>query len=559
MNWSQTLREGFVLPMIDPETPLPDAVNTALGAVEQHLLNSKEIAAFIDALPKGPGTNCPESPIKELIRYVANQKGEVDKSDPALTLRFLQDHIMPVFEFERAVLFAVIGLIEDISEDEINLFDDCDGFGRAIYHLWSRWFEGVTVPYQSLNKACQASYEHLAKDTLAQWDYTAFCYNPHSGITDRQTWGQAFAGEIAAILGKLRTLKATKLPGLGEYFTALYNAYACTEIDRLEDLWTKVDEAWIRIPRTARLVPVHGMESGYEHPFGVSPEFRLEVRTSESVDLIRERREATLAHAAAFGLSNETVSMAVQKLDRIDISVFITAIREGVCLNFRYAGQAVPNRQQVLAEGGRIFVDKSASLRAAKMYAEKVREHCDSSTSDLLVPLVTEVSQLSATATHEYAHPIGRTLETDTGLGSGGMKLCEEAKATLLGILADEYRDPSPMHRLTLAANTVARVLRFMSVTLLESATFAPYARENLAAATTLFESGVMTLGPEGVAVNREVAESPAWFDALRTFNHGVLDAYRAIDQRALDALAARYCNREHPQVAELIAWVNRK
>ena len=113
---------------------------------------------------------------------------------------------------------------------------------------------------------------------------------------------------------QLAELKTTRLPGLADYFSALDAAYACEDIDRLEELWTLVDVAWIRIPRTVRFVPVHNIESGYEHPFGVSPEFRLEARTDIDQGLIAARRIATASHAATFGLKQEVIDALAPKL-----------------------------------------------------------------------------------------------------------------------------------------------------------------------------------------------------------------------------------------------------
>ncbi|MDP3645747.1 MAG: hypothetical protein Q8R25_01535 [bacterium] len=557
-NWTHVIEEGFIPPVIAPSTTLHDAVNIAANAVEKHLIESPAVRAYLTALPKGPDTDCPDSPVDELVRYIADQKGEIDKSDPALALRFMERYVRPIFEMERAEVFYAILQTSDTSDEDIQLFVDCEDLASMTDHVWATWFNTIVVPFQSLDAVGKERYEQLVKGTLAPYDYTIFDYDSEKGCVNRRTWARAFPDEISEILNVLDSLVTTPIQGLSEYFTALRNAYACVDIAKLEELWAEVDKAWIRIPSTARFVPVHGMESGYEHPFGVSPEFRLEVRTPEARELIMERRGATLAHAAAFGLSNKMISDAVQKLERIDISVFVSALRAGVCLNFRYAGQAVPNRQDVVAEGGRIFLDKSASPRAAKRYAEKLTKHCVSSTAEVLVPLVTETSQLAGTATHEYAHPVGRTAESDKALGSEGMKLCEEGKATLLGILAEEHRDPTPERRLEIVANSVGRVIRFMDKTELENSTFAPYVRENLIAATTLFDTGVMALTQDGVAVDVEAAGSPAWFDALRTFNRGVLNAYKAKDKAALIALTERYCDRERPDIAGLIAWVNR-
>ena len=555
----QIIRDGFTTPHIDSSIALPDAVTIATVAVEKHIAHSSVVRDYVAALPKGLNTDCPNSSLDELVKYVANQKGVINKSDPALTLRFLKKFIVPVFEFERHEVLKAVYAIDDISQSEIQLFEGCTQLSRIVDKFWIRWFEKVTVPYQSLDDVGKKRYEHIMRNTLApQYDYTVFDYNSDKGCSNRLTWAEAFPKEIGEIVAVINSLKDLPFPVLGEYFAVLRDAYACTDITKLEKLWTRVDEIWIRIPHTARLVPVHGMESGYEHPFGVSPEFRLEVRTSEYQELITEGRIATLAHAAAFGLSAELVSLVTQKLNQTDVSVFVTALRSGTCLNFRYAGQAVPNRQHVLVKGGRIFLDKSAWSITVRRYIKNIKEHCSPKTSIALIPFITETSNLSATTMHEYAHPVGRTEESDAELGGDGMKLCEEAKATLLGILANEHRDSSFDNRIEIIANTVGRVLRFMNKDEINNETFAPYVRENLAAVTMLFETEVITLSSEGVEVNIDIAKSSVWFDALREFNQRILDAYQTKDVTRLIALTDRYCNKEHAEVAKLIAWVNR-
>lgn len=557
--WKRALAIGFERPRLPPETEPATVINAAMHAVEEHLLASPHMRAYLEAVPKGLGTDCPDSPIDELVKYVANQKGLVDKSDPALNLRFLRTFVIPVLRLEQDAVTACLAENRDISAGEMRLFLECRTLSEAVDGLWAAWFARLVVPHHSLPKAAKEHAEQAMRGTLAQYDYTAYDYDPVKGFVGRAPWVIAFPREIAAIRSALAELKTTRLPGLADYFSALDAAYACEDIDRLEELWTLVDVAWIRIPRTVRFVPVHNIESGYEHPFGVSPEFRLEARTDIDQGLIAARRIATAAHAATFGLKQEVIDALAPKLEHIDIGVFVTTLRAGVSCNFRYAGQAAPNRPDVTAEGARIFIDKSASVRSVGTYTAALTKHCTPATSSALSPLISGQSQTESTTTHEYAHMVGRTAQSDAALGRLPMSLCEEAKATLLGILADEHLEPTASHRRALVANAVGRVVRFMNTALLESTTFAPYVRENLAAATMLFESGVMSLTPDGLVVHLELADGPAWFDALRVFNHGVLHAYQAHDAAALQHMAARYCSREHPQVAALIAWVNRK
>ena len=559
-SWSDALREGFAPPRIDYGMPLTEAVSVTTAAVAEHLRNSKTVRQYLAKVPNGAGTNCPDSPLDELVKYVAIQRGEIDKSDPDLNLAFHTSFIMPVFDFERDQVVCSIEDIGDITRAELQLCMHCMALGQAHDHLWAAWFRCVAAPYQALDADEKKQYEQMAKKCLSAYDYTVSEFSHTLGCVSRISWAEAFPNIILKICVLLEEMLRLNIePELKEYFEKLIIAYTMPIVEHQERCWAEVDRAWVNIPTTCRIVPMHGIESGYEHPFCVSPEFRLEIRTDESRDVIEACRTAAVNHGRAIGLSDTLVGVASQRLGRTDIGVFVSAIRAGVSLNFRYAGQAAPNRQDVLAHGGRIFVDKAASIIACKPLIQLLDEHCTKETAAALKPFITAENQTLHTIIHEFAHPIGRTSEIDTGLGSEGRALLEEAKATLLGTVAEEWRDSTPEKRLILTALTVARVIRFMRNDTRTNPTVAPYVRENLVSLTTLCDSGVMRLAKDGIEVDVEKAKSSAWFDALRRFDRSVLAAYQAHSADILRILTEEYCDQEAQPTASIICWVNGK
>lgn len=555
-RWHDVLRIGFYPVPVHPEDSCAQAVIRAAAHVEEHLRTSREVRRFIEELPKGPGTSCPDSPLDELVKYVAAQNGSVDKSDPYLNRRFMMEIVQPVFELEREAMHMALRENPDCTPDELTLFEQCTELTRATDHLWSAWFQQVAAPYQALPTEAQEAFKKGAQGQLALYDYTAYLKTGRT-ITDRRAWATAFPEEIGSLVSILTRMETTPIEGLGPYFAALREAYATTAIDELEEAWRRVDEAWIAIPRTVRFIPVHGFESKYEHPFGVSPEQRVEVRMDGAAELITEVMTASIAEAKRFNLPAALIGLYERKLRLIDIGTSVTALRGGVSMNFRYAGQAGPNRQEVLAHGGRIFVDKASPELKVRLYRERIARWCEPATAQLISPLITASSQLHHTVSHECSHPIGRTPESDLAIGSAG-ELCEEAKATLFGICSEESADPSASNRLMLTANMIGRLLRFLDRANLSDQTIAPYAREALAAATTLLMRDVIELTPAGLRIEREIAESDAWFALLRTFCHGVITAYRHHDAEMLETLAERYCREDHPKVAALIEYINR-
>ena len=558
MEWKKILRKGYVAPSIDRTTTLPDAVAAITHAVAAHLLESPHVRAYLVDLPKGEGTFCPSSPIEELVKEAATQTGNVDKRDPLVTLGLIRQLIVPVVSFERAQVLRILGAIDDITPSERMLFRLSLKLSEAHDRLWARWFREIIKPYQYLDASGKERYETITQTLLARYDYTVFEYKPDVGCVNRRSWAAAFPKEIGVIARLLFQLeRCAPEPTIADYFAELLNAYACVAVDQLETVWKNVDLAWIKIPQECRIIPVHGMESGYEHPFCVSPEFRLEVRTQESRPLITEARRGTICYAEMIGLRKSLIDVLVQKLERIDISVFSNAIRSGSRLNFRAMGQAVPNRQEVLAEGGKIFLDGGAPVRTANAYRGHMQKHCAPETTHALQSFITPLGMLTHTIHHEYAHPVGRTQTSDAAIGAG-IKLLEEGKATLLGILAHEHQHRGREERLECIAITVARILRFMYTTELENSTIATYVRENLAAATTLFDAGVMTLSSSGIVIDLKKAASAVWFEKLKEFNVAVIAAYQASDVDALQRLTHLYCDMSSEPLRGLISWVNR-
>src|SRR5690606_17672789 len=67
------------------------------------------------------------------------------------------------------------------------------------------------------------------------------------------------------------------------YLDALAAALGQPDVSRLDAAWAAVDRRWAELPAGA-FVPVHGMEHS-EHPFCVSPSFKLMLRVSTEADV----------------------------------------------------------------------------------------------------------------------------------------------------------------------------------------------------------------------------------------------------------------------------------
>lgn len=554
LSWKEAILRGLQMPQIDPNTSWPEAASAGIAALAKHLRESETVRGYLAMCLKGPRTGCPDSPVDELVKYVAEQTGQIDKSNPAVNMIFMRKIMFPVFELERKYLDDIAGHNLDITNEEELLLGFSNELAGSIDRLYERWFDKIVVPYQSLADGDKAKYREALKDQLAEFDYTVYGYQ-NGVIVNRQTLAEAFPGEMKEIDELLDSTRFLSNREIRNYFKMLRRAYNCADIARLEECWAAVDEVWIKIPPTCRMFPVHGMENGYEHPFGVSPEFRLVVRTDYGRDIISRIRGATPAYARKIGVDEPLVALAEQKMTCIDMGVFTTVVRAGVCANFRLAGQVVPNRQEILARGGKIFMDIDTNRAAVQNYRGIALKHCAPDTAQVVADMITVDEMLAHTVCHECTHPIGCTPESDTAVGEK-KNLVEEAKATIGG-LAAVINHLDPGKRAEVAAMSIARVCRFMAKTTLENPTAQPYVRENLVMANLLLKCGIVRI-TDRVEVNFDKAYLHNWSDALRRFYLDVVRSYHSSDpEKDVIGVEGDYCART-PELESWIACVNR-
>lgn len=560
--WRSVLREGFTPPPVSPDD---DPVVTAIAAsraVQEHLLASSSVRTYLEQMPLwDEETVIQGSPLNEICRYVAIQRAQIDKSDPARNLLFISDLVFPALWFERETVLQALNRCATLSDDERRLIDLTGKL--AIIHdaLWHLWFERLAVPYQSLPKNERARAGDLLKSQLPQFDYTA--YKLFDGeILNRQPWRTAF-NPVDQIVYGLSVLRPFDSEPLNRYFVALRAAYSCDTLDAdvLEAGWAVVDEAFLALPPTLRFLPVHGIESGYEHPVGVSPDFRLHARTDYYRGEINRIRGAVEGYAAhLLGEDSDRVAAYRQRLVRTDAAVFGDIIRSGVCANFRLAGQSLPNRPEVAhRSGGRIILDKASGELMQSVYQDAVRKHCTAETAAWITPLVTPDSFLEHTASHEFSHPLWRSSSGDASLGEA-KDLLEEAKASCFGIAAMLWADPGPERVRSLAAHVVARTFRNFHRSAIGNPTVAPYVRECAVAMTTLCRaSGILREASQGIVVNQERIDGNRWRTELERFLVPLTRAYANTDRQALQQLADEYCQMgPSTPLGDIAAWINR-
>lgn len=567
LSWPEIVQATFVPPDLTGLS-LAEAL-TAVGlAFEQCLAESPSVQEYLAAEPKGPGTNCPDSPVAELAKFLAYRRGEVDQSDARVWAKFLDCYMRPVFLERRAIVLATAHGSGEPRETR-EFLQAASLVALSCDRLYLAWLRRMVIPFQDLSPADQEAFRRRWTGKLWTYDYTVYDH-ASPDLADRRAWASAFPLETLQMIKDLRTLKscALRLPTpeleIVAYLDDLILAYAETAVGCLEASWANVDEAWIRIPATSRFVPVHGMEN-YEHPFGVSPEFRLEQRVTTEAQAaeISAFRQGTQKRLDAYGLPEEVRAAALGKLATLDVGIFQTVIAGGICLGHRTMGQVVPNRQDILARGGKVLIaDPTEDQPYIDILKSLVRKNCQPAAVETICAYLSTWEHMRQVLGHEHFHPVGCTPDTQALLGKI-YDLLEESKATIGGLLVARDLDDSLESQRWLAAGSIARLLRFMHKTHLEDASVAPYVRENLVILSTLLDSGVLTFTEgQGLSINFSEDNLGRWFISLELFTLQVVMAYQAGDTGGLRILRQNLCgldDRGDDETSQaVIAWVNR-
>ena len=533
--FGEILRQGFVMPTIDAKTELPELASLISKAIADHISSSKFVRDYVTRLKKGVGQVCPDSPVDEIIKYLAEQSGQIDKSDAGLNLRFLDSLMFPIFDFEREAIFDLFSSNLNITDFEFELFANSIKLGKLVDELYYQWFKVIVVDYQMLKSEEKDDYEKSLKNQLDNFDYTVYVYSAASKkVFNRFPWALAFSEIIKEIGGAIEKLINTcdqfEEKELLDYFKALKTAYACRKFEDLENTWAEVDRTWIKIPNTCRMFPVHGMENIYEHPFGVSPEYRLTVRTDYGQEMISEIRNRVPVYAFNNQIDSDLVKLDKQKLSNLDMGVFTNFLRSGTAANSRSAGQVVPNRQDILKEGGKIFMDIDTANASVKRDINLLVKHCDAKTAEKLSSLIKVDNSLRHTIAHECTHPVGCTKEADDILGEAKGRL-EEAKATIGG-LAAILEEMSPKEKPEVVALSIARVCRFLTKTTFENPTMQAYVRENLVMANLLVASSIVSVNvnEKYLKIDLDEMHLQRWQLLMKQFYLDLVAAYHSKD-----------------------------
>jgi hypothetical protein len=248
------------------------------------------------------------------------------------------------------------------------------------------------------------------------------------------------------LIGKLKSMPPNgEIKAFTVYFEALKDAFAEEEASKLEEKWFNVDKVWMDVKSDFQ--PIHPMES-YVDParIRVDLEFRIVIPDDGAKNLnaaTKVTQGRLIEDLQKLYPNSQTLKQSIAPMESCKVLAGTTIVMCGWDLDFRSAGQNVPNREEVkLLKGVKIFLDtKSLELRGnlMKKMAETIfdKEIIDKNyqDDDFLI------SAGIIVAGHEVSHNAFVTPDSDPKIGKTLRSLVEETKATMSSLVILPYQE----------------------------------------------------------------------------------------------------------------------
>jgi len=487
------------------EAPFEEAARKVIQGVERVVMTDGYVLGQIESELERIGFNVPLEIAAEYVARQATRTMQLPKDDSVVLGQFYDGVVVPCMQAKMDALEQLVSLHQGLTQTERMLLLAGFNIGRQFDSIFPKWWKWVVVPYRT-SPLLPEKIQELLRHTHRTNQY-AVLMNPDGSPIAHLTSDairhskqvplrRAFLQEVLAIRTILLRL-VEELPAgekeYRQYLLALYNALGCSHLSSMERMWLSVDKAWVRIPATARVIPVHMMEWGYLHPRCISPEFHMRWRTDEHADVIKLMRQQMRQLALRVGNITDPA-----KIDGVDVGTFLTIARGGSDMDFRFVGQSIPNRPKAQSQGMKVFLDGDAMGRRMERHRYTL-EHClDQATLEWVLQSFSLTDMYALVTGHEFGHPFTITNDLLKAFGTT-MRLAEEGKATLLGIAgmqaaveAREWGDKNA--NLRLATIILDNCLRMLDPATLLDPTHEPYVKECLMILSVLRRRGFLQI-----------------------------------------------------------------
>jgi hypothetical protein len=529
-----------------------EAFKEHLWACERFLATNSNIRKWIESgmhLIKG-------TKINDAITYVATRFGKVQISDDSKYHEWLRRFVSQSLHFQRTQAAMLANNLE-IESWEKNVIIKSTKLGDLFDQFYFDWIKKVVVPFKMTVESCGLSQGQI----IAKLNGAGLVnmYSVIVGIDgstpDQYDMGNLRRYKIIPLLDAfpiIHDIRKTILE-LGiymrteekyeyaRYFLCLYLAFGCQDLDDMERVWSKVDLVWVSLPKESRIIPIHNMETGYDHPWIVIPEFKLVWRSKKGSDIILRMTSNVEKIAKEFGDEDYH-----NKIQRLDIAPGITLISSGSAIVFRYTGQSVPNRPAIQKIGIRTNVDILSVRNRIPMYLEMVRSCTTITTFKWLTANIGTENTLRYVAGHEAGHPvlISQLLINEFGARKSNV---EELKADTLSLMASILTCTNDNERVKVSSQVIAEITanacRLLEETSFKSPHLRPYMNSMMVYVNIMKECGFMEIRNGKIHLNFDKIELIRdVFAKIEKLNMIILHAYKKRDftalQEILDTLA---------------------
>lgn len=375
-----SILEPDVVPQIDllrTEANIGDffAAASNLARITYYQPPTQELADFRAEIEAGLDPKA----VRSVVQSQDFSSADPDPTDPLAPANVQYDRLLAVAslksQIERAIIREVVSKENQLGlspAERVVLLGSCD-IGDQMDLLYREW-RGEVVGNPFLTRLSRM--EPAEKRQFLQQmgvagerdNYLHAVLSERDGQIISRTYAQAFpepVTEAGAVITRmvedLRKMDDSEAAGLASYYEAFGRALTSTDYAQDANLWKEVDQTWMKVQ--GRMQPIHPMES-YVDPNGllVEPEYALGFRdTRDRAAAVNDRADITKTRMIQWleGTFSDKASLQASLAPmRSSLAGVYTMLVSGRRLDFRPAGQNIPNREEVrINDGVKIFLD----------------------------------------------------------------------------------------------------------------------------------------------------------------------------------------------------------
>eukprot|EP01025_Chloroclados_australasicus_P058244 TRINITY_DN7297_c0_g1_i1.p1 TRINITY_DN7297_c0_g1~~TRINITY_DN7297_c0_g1_i1.p1 ORF type:complete len:634 (+),score=93.26 TRINITY_DN7297_c0_g1_i1:202-1902(+) len=320
-------------------------------------------------------------------------------------------------------------------------------YSAIIGGLYDDWFKKWIREHEGNERSRQLAEDDKAGKIPKEMynKYTVISLD-ESGTHSHVAYSVFYKEEIAAIVAAMSAL-ITELKELEseseetevvKQYIAFYEQYIkCleeTDPDKLEQEWTELDIVWLKIKYWIQVV--HDIESGYGEPLRSKVVPQYSIRLLDESFAAENKKIEEIHNLMVDYFKKRPSKMAQDGLESLRqtlAGIYYVPFLCGVNLHFRFAGQSIPNRNQVRNKyGSKIYFDYIATFQREELAKELARSILKDR------ELAKDIDTLETIVYHIAAHEIGHAIY--------GLENIEQLKNTTKALLEEPRAELTALH-----------------------------------------------------------------------------------------------------------------